>query len=177
MLIRRGLPVTPEHRAIDAIMTKLEMYDDLANTEKSTLAEYVEGLEDELAACIRAANEQGWNGVENSKILSVFLGSLVHDTAERCARICETAEVLLPIEVWQGSKKKLTVALADKLAAMIRREFDIGYLDDPKQQFHGSRCGGCEICGPHDDAALHVCPGCGEPGHDPGEHELYPEDL
>lgn len=26
-------------------------------------------------------------------------------------------------------------------------------------------------------AALPVCPGCGEPGHDPGDHELYPEDL
>ena len=49
-----GVPFTPRQQQIESIMARLECYDDLANTEKSTLAEYVESLEDQLQACIKA---------------------------------------------------------------------------------------------------------------------------
>ena len=72
MLIRSGIPVTPEQKQIDHIMTELEMCNDLSNTDKSVLAEYIEGLEEELRMCIVIANKHGWDGICNSKFLPQF---------------------------------------------------------------------------------------------------------
>jgi hypothetical protein len=40
--------------------------------------------------------------------------------------------------------------MAERIADAIRREFSLAEVQ---------------------------CPGCGEPGHDPGDHELYPEEF
>lgn len=45
-------------------------------------------------------------------------------TARRCAEICETSEVLLPIESWE-TMRKVSAATAVELGAMIRREFKL----------------------------------------------------
>jgi hypothetical protein len=42
------------------------------------------------------------------------------DEREACAEVCETAEVPIDIDVWQGTKKALSAATALGLAAAIR---------------------------------------------------------
>lgn len=39
---------------------------------------------------------------------------------EACAKVCETAEVPIDIEIWMGTKKSLSAATATGLAAVIR---------------------------------------------------------
>lgn len=39
---------------------------------------------------------------------------------ERAAKVCETAEVPIAIDMWMGTKKTLTVATAIRLAGAIR---------------------------------------------------------
>ena len=42
------------------------------------------------------------------------------DAFERAAKVCETAEVPIDIDVWMGTKKALTAATAIRLAGAIR---------------------------------------------------------
>ena len=42
------------------------------------------------------------------------------DAYERAAKVCETAEVPIAIDMWMGTKKTLTVATAIRLAGAIR---------------------------------------------------------
>ncbi len=43
------------------------------------------------------------------------------DAYERAAKVCETAEVPIDIDVWMGTKKALTAATAIGLATAIRK--------------------------------------------------------
>lgn len=43
--------------------------------------------------------------------------------AARCAEICETEEILLPIELLGGTKREYGAALAVELGRMIRTEY------------------------------------------------------
>lgn len=44
----------------------------------------------------------------------------VRDEREAAAKVCETAEVPIDIEIWMGTKKSLSAATAAGLAAAIR---------------------------------------------------------
>ena len=52
--------------------------------------------------------------------LEAFAELVRADEREACAKVCETAEVPIDIDVWQGTKKALSAATALGLAAAIR---------------------------------------------------------
>lgn len=62
---------------------------------------------------------------ENEAAAQIVLEHAIADavTAEReaCAKVCETAEVAIDIDVWMGTKKALTAATAIGLATEIRK--------------------------------------------------------
>ncbi len=53
-------------------------------------------------------------------MLERFAALVRADEREACAKVCETAEVPIDIDVWQGTKKALSAATALGLAAAIR---------------------------------------------------------
>ena len=73
-----------------------------------------------LNELLQAAHDAGISGSDTQLEHFATLISLVE--REKCARICETAEVPLDISVWMGTKKDLTAATALGLAAIIRAQ-------------------------------------------------------
>lgn len=53
-----------------------------------------------------------------------LLDEVRKETAARCAEMCETEEILLPLSDWE-TKKKVSAATAVALASEIRREFGL----------------------------------------------------
>ncbi len=65
-----------------------------------------------LAALVNLAHELGWNGVENSKILSTFLRCHVEDLEARCDQLydaCKKAEKLIAQKQDLRSKQAVAV--------------------------------------------------------------------
>ena len=58
-------------------------------------------------------------------VTAQWLHEFAHEVAakerEACAKLCETAEVPIDIDVWMGTKKALTAATAIGLATAIRK--------------------------------------------------------
>lgn len=70
---------------------------------------------------IEMAKEAGLvGGPVYARGLEAFAELVRADEREACAKVCETAEVPIDIDVWQGTKKALSAATALGLAAAIR---------------------------------------------------------
>ena len=54
-------------------------------------------------------------------VLEYAIKEAVETEREACAKLCETAEVPIDIDVWMGTKKALTAATAIGLATAIRK--------------------------------------------------------
>ena len=52
--------------------------------------------------------------------LNDYVAEAVKAEREACAKVCETVEVPIDIDVWMGTKKALTAATAIGLASAIR---------------------------------------------------------
>jgi hypothetical protein len=67
--------------------------------------------EQEMQAIIRLARENGWNGIENSKLLSVFLRNLIEGLSELTHKPKSVAEHALDIlRNWWGDGNELRYA-------------------------------------------------------------------
>ena len=53
--------------------------------------------------------------------LERFAAIIERKTIERCAVVCESAEVPIDIAIWTGTKKALTAATANGIAVAIRK--------------------------------------------------------
>lgn len=54
-------------------------------------------------------------------VLEYAIKEAIEAEREACAKLCETAEVPIDIDVWMGTKKALTAATAIGLATEIRK--------------------------------------------------------
>lgn len=54
-------------------------------------------------------------------VLEYAIKEAVEAEREACAKLCETAEVPIDIDVWMGTKKALTAATAIGLSTAIRK--------------------------------------------------------
>ncbi|PKO45740.1 MAG: hypothetical protein CVU31_11635 [Betaproteobacteria bacterium HGW-Betaproteobacteria-4] len=59
-------------------------------------------------------------------VLEHAIAEAVAAEREACAKVCETAEVPIDIDVWMGTKKALTAATAIGLATEIRKRSNAG---------------------------------------------------
>ena len=78
-----------------------------------------EEIEDCMPDCAVSLPD-GWTGV-TAQWLHDFAHAVAAKEREACAKLCETAEVPIDIDVWMGTKKSLTAATAIGLSTVIRK--------------------------------------------------------
>lgn len=77
-----------------------------------------------MAAAFEAHTGQSWSDQDSRRYAAMWAAAWKAATLyerEACANVCETAEVPIDIDVWMGTKKSLTAAIAIGLATEIRK--------------------------------------------------------